>query len=161
VRYRAVHRRTVEDIVALDVALPRDTLDWFERLPSDIESSIALKIYVGHFLCHVMHQEYLVHKGQDCEALEHALCALLDARGAEYPAEHNVGHLYEAKPALRDFYRSLDPTNAFNPGIGKTSRLRRWAASEVANDTDAASDPCRCLDQAGAGWTDRAHARNR
>lgn len=161
VRYRTVHRRTVEDIVALDVALPRDALDWFERLPSDIEDRIALKIYVGHFLCHVMHQEYLVHKGQDCEALEHALCALLDARGAEYPAEHNVGHLYEAKPALRDFYRSLDPTNAFNPGIGKTSRLRRWAASEVANDTDAASDPCGCLDHTGAGWTDRAHAQRR
>ncbi|RAL94695.1 hypothetical protein DOU54_27065, partial [Agrobacterium sp. MS2] len=39
-------------------------------------------------------------------ALEHELCALLDARNAEYPAEHNVGHLYEAKPALREFYRT-------------------------------------------------------
>ena len=35
------------------------------------------------------------------------LSALLDARGAEYPAEHNVGHLYEAKSALADFYRSI------------------------------------------------------
>jgi D-lactate dehydrogenase (quinone) len=126
VRYRAVHRRTVEDIVALDVALPRDTLDWFETLPPSICDKMMLKIYVGHFLCHVMHQEYLVRKGEDCEALEHELCALLDARGAEYPAEHNVGHLYEAKPALRDFYRSLDPTNTFNPGIGKTSKCRHW-----------------------------------
>jgi D-lactate dehydrogenase (quinone) len=126
VRYRAVHRRTVEDIVALDVALPRDTLDWFETLPKTISDKMMLKIYVGHFLCHVMHQEYLVKKGVDCEALEHELCALLDARGAEYPAEHNVGHLYEAKPALQDFYRSLDPTNTFNPGIGKTSKCRHW-----------------------------------
>lgn len=126
VRYRAVHGRTVEDIVALDVALPRDTIDWFETLPDDISDKMALKIYVGHFLCHVMHQEYLVKKGVDCEALEHEICALLDARGAEYPAEHNVGHLYEAKPALRDFYRNLDPTNTFNPGIGKTSKCRHW-----------------------------------
>ncbi len=126
VRYRAVHGRTVEDIVALDVALPRDTIDWFETLPDGISDKMALKIYVGHFLCHVMHQEYLVKKGVDCEALEHEICALLDARGAEYPAEHNVGHLYEAKPALRDFYRSLDPTNTFNPGIGKTSKCRHW-----------------------------------
>lgn len=126
VRYRAVHSRTVEDIVALDVALPRDTIDWFETLPEGISNKMALKIYVGHFLCHVMHQEYLVKKGVDCEALEHEICALLDARGAEYPAEHNVGHLYEAKPALRDFYRRLDPTNTFNPGIGKTSKCRHW-----------------------------------
>lgn len=126
VRYRAVHRRTVEDVVALDVALPRNTLDWFETLPRAISDKMMLKIYVGHFLCHVMHQEYLVKKGVDCAALEHELCALLDARSAEYPAEHNVGHLYDAKPALREFYRTLDPTNTFNPGIGKTSKCRHW-----------------------------------
>ncbi|MFS2324925.1 D-lactate dehydrogenase [Brucella sp. H1_1004] len=126
VRYRAVHSRTVEDIVALDVALPRDTIDWFETLPDSLDNQIALKIYVGHFFCHVMHQEYLVKKGTHCEAFEHDICALLDARGAEYPAEHNVGHLYDAKPALKNFYRSLDPTNSFNPGIGKTSKCRHW-----------------------------------
>lgn len=126
VRYRAVHARRIEDIVALDVALPRNTVDWFEALPPDIEDKIELKIYVGHFLCHVIHQEYLVRKNVDCHALEDRLCALLDARGAEYPAEHNVGHLYEAKPALKAFYRSLDPTNRFNAGIGKTSRRRNW-----------------------------------
>ena len=31
---------------------------------------------------------------------------LLDARRAEYPAEHNVGHLYIAKPALANFYQN-------------------------------------------------------
>lgn len=33
--------------------------------------------------------------------------SLLDARGAEYPAEHNVGHLYVAKPALKQHYQKL------------------------------------------------------
>jgi D-lactate dehydrogenase len=51
---------------------------------------------------------------------------LLDQRGAEYPAEHNVGHLYPAKPSLRDFYKSLDPTNTLNPGIGQTSKRTDW-----------------------------------
>ncbi|WP_082640423.1 D-lactate dehydrogenase [Aureimonas sp. N4] len=142
VRYRAVHRDRIEDIVALDVALPRDTRDWFETLPPEIDKQIALKFYVGHFLCQVMHQEYLVHKGVDCEALEHAILETLEARGAEYPAEHNVGHLYEAKPALKAFYRQLDPTNSFNPGIGKTSRLRGWAAVETTGDGSA--EACAC-----------------
>jgi D-lactate dehydrogenase len=62
----------------------------------------------------------------DAIALEHRLLELMDARGAEYPAEHNVGHLYAAKPALAAHYRRLDPTNVFNPGIGKTSRLKNW-----------------------------------
>ena len=32
---------------------------------------------------------------------------------------HNVGHVYRAKPPLTAFYRSLDPCNRFNPGIGQ------------------------------------------
>ncbi|NII72001.1 D-lactate dehydrogenase [Dyella sp. SG562] len=122
VRYRAVHPREVEDIVALDIALPRNQRDWFERLPADIEASIRLKLYYGHFLCHVFHQDYIVAKGTDCAALEHRMLELLDQRGAEYPAEHNVGHLYQAKPALAGFYAQLDPCNCFNPGIGGTAK---------------------------------------
>jgi len=126
VRYRAVHQSTVEDLVALDVALPRNTIDWFETLPDSIDRRIEQKMYCGHFLCHVMHQEYLVRKGEDCDALEHEVLALLDQRGALYPAEHNFGHRYTADGNLRDFYHSLDPTNTFNPGIGRTSKRKGW-----------------------------------
>ncbi|MFP3786928.1 D-lactate dehydrogenase, partial [Burkholderia sp. SIMBA_024] len=65
-------------------------------------------------------------KGHDPLAIEHAMWAGLDHRGAEYPAEHNVGHLYRAKPALAGHYRALDPCNGFNPGIGQTSKQRDW-----------------------------------
>lgn len=126
VRYRAVHDKTVEDIVALDIALRRNDWDWFEVLPPEINGLIIHKIYYGHFLCHVFHQDYIVRKGVDAIALEHAMWKLLDQRGAEYPAEHNVGHLYPAKPPLRDFYKSLDPTNTLNPGIGQTSKRTDW-----------------------------------
>ncbi len=127
VRYRAVHDKEVEDIVALDIALRRNDNDWFEQLPPEIDSKISHKLYYGHFMCHVFHQDYIVKKGHDCQALEHEMLHLLDRRGAQYPAEHNVGHLYEAKPALKQFYRKLDPTNSFNPGIGKTSKKKHWA----------------------------------
>ena len=65
-------------------------------------------------------------KGQDCLALEHRMWALLDEREAEYPAEHNVGHLYPAKPVMQRFYEALDPCNALNPGIGQTAKCRHW-----------------------------------
>ena len=124
VRYHAVHPDTVEEILALDVALRRNDPDWVETLPPDIERDIVAKLYYGHFFCHVFHQDYIVKKGVDVRALKARMLALLDRRGAEYPAEHNVGHLYEAKPQLRAFYEALDPTNSFNPGIGKTSKQR-------------------------------------
>ncbi|MAG65705.1 MAG: D-lactate dehydrogenase [Pseudomonadales bacterium] len=126
IRYREVHRREVEDIVALDIALRRNDRDWVETLPAELEKDMVHKLYYGHFFCHVFHQDYIVRKGVDPLAMEHRMWALLDERRAEYPAEHNVGHLYVAKPALAGFYRELDPTNSFNPGIGHTSRQRGW-----------------------------------
>ncbi|MCH6482895.1 D-lactate dehydrogenase [Pseudoxanthomonas sp. LH2527] len=126
VRYRAVHAGEVEDIVALDVALRRDDRAWVEQLPADVAATMVARLYYGHFFCHVFHQDYIVKKGEDPLAVEHRLWDLLDARGAEYPAEHNVGHLYRAKPALAAFYRALDPTNTFNPGIGQTSKRADW-----------------------------------
>ena len=126
IRYREVHRREVEDIVALDIALRRNDREWVEQLPQDVERDVVHKLYYGHFFCHVFHQDYIVKKGVDPLAMEHRMWELLDERRAEYPAEHNVGHLYVAKPALAGFYQSLDPTNTFNPGIGHTPRGRNW-----------------------------------
>jgi D-lactate dehydrogenase len=121
-----VHQKTIEDIVALDIALKRNDRNWFEVLPDKIREQIHLSLYYGHFFCHVFHQDYLVRKGCNTAALKDTLLRWLDERGAEYPAEHNVGHLYRAKPALAEFYQQLDPCNQFNPGIGQTSKSVRW-----------------------------------
>lgn len=126
IRYRDTHRSEVEDIVALDIALRRNDREWVETLPKEINELIIHKLYYGHFLCHVFHQDYIVKKGVDPIAMEHQMWHLLDQRGAEYPAEHNVGHLYVAKPALKLHYQKLDPTNSFNVGIGHTSKLKHW-----------------------------------
>jgi len=127
IRYREAHRSSVEDILALDIALRRNDRDWVETLPQELEDRIIHKLYYGHFFCHVFHQDYIVRKGNDPIAMEHQMWKLLDERRAEYPAEHNVGHLYVAKPALAGFYRELDPTNTFNPGIGHTSKKKHWS----------------------------------
>jgi len=127
IRYQAVHCNEVEDILALDIALKRNDANWFEQLPAEIESQLLSKLYYGHFLCHVLHQDYIVKKGVDIKALKRAMLEILDQRGAEYPAEHNVGHLYHAKPDLAGFYKELDPTNSMNPGIGKLSKIRDYA----------------------------------
>lgn len=126
IRYRDTHRSSVEAIVALDVALRRNDREWVEELPEEMNKKMIHKLYYGHFFCHVFHQDYIVNKGVDPLKMEHDMWTLLDNRGAEYPAEHNVGHLYVAKPKLAAFYRELDPTNTFNPGIGHTSKLKNW-----------------------------------
>ncbi|GAA6163711.1 D-lactate dehydrogenase [Pelagimonas sp. KU-00592-HH] len=126
IRYMKVHASEVEDIIALDIALRRNDTEWFEDLPAEIGDQLVSRLYYGHFMCHVLHQDYVVKKGADPKALKQAMLEILDKRGAEYPAEHNVGHLYPAKPDLAAFYKSVDPTNSMNPGIGKMSRNRNY-----------------------------------
>ena len=135
IRLATLNGGSHEDLVALDVALPRNALDWREVLPGPLAGQCEVAMYYGHFLCHVFHQDYVLRKGSDAHAFKAAVLALQDARDAEYPAEHNVGNLYAAKPTLRDFYKTLDPTNAFNAGVGKMSKLRHYG--------------CGCADQPG------------
>ena len=131
VRFRAFHADVVEDIVALDVALRRDDANWTEQLPETLKRQVVHTLYYGHFLCHVFHQDYIVRKGTDLAEFEHALCLLLDERGAEYPAEHNVGHIYLAKRPLEAHYRALDPQNVFNPGVGRLPKGRHWRNPDI------------------------------
>ena len=143
IRYQAVHSDEVEDILALDIALRRNDTEWFEHLPPEIDSQLEYKLYYGHFMCHVFHQDYIVKKGVDAHALKEQMLTLLRERGAQYPAEHNVGHLYEAADSLKQFYRENDPTNSMNPGIGKTSKQKYWgepSTAEQAKDVTEA-DP--------------------
>ena len=125
IRYQNLNQKTTEEVLALDIALLGHDAEWVEELPEDIAEHLDLALYYGHFMCHVFHQDYIFRKGTDIEAMKKKMLEFLDAKGAKYPAEHNVGHMYEADSILGDFYESLDPTNTFNPGIGKTSKRRR------------------------------------
>ena len=129
-RYKALKGDTVGAMMTVDIALRRNEVKWFEELPKEIDDLIEAKFYYGHLFCHVMHQNYVLKKGVDAKALKQKILDSFDARGAEYPAEHNVGHEYAAKDTLKTFYRKLDPTNTFNPGIGKTSKLKGWAETK-------------------------------
>ncbi|MEM9480706.1 MAG: D-lactate dehydrogenase [Verrucomicrobiota bacterium] len=125
IRYQTLHQKTSEEVLALDIALLGNDPDWIEELPEDISRDLDLALYYGHFMCHVFHHDYIFRKGADIAAIKAKMLERLDAKGAKYPAEHNVGHMYEAEPHVKAFYEELDPTNTFNPGIGKTSKKRR------------------------------------
>ena len=125
-RYHALKNKEVGAMMSLDVAFPRNEKKWFEELTTEIDDQIEKKFYYGHLFCHVQHQNYILKKGVDAENLKKQLLESYKKRGAEFPAEHNVGHEYQAKPTLINFYKSLDPTNTLNPGIGMSSKLKNW-----------------------------------
>jgi D-lactate dehydrogenase (quinone) len=126
VRIEAMSRQSAI-LAALDMALPKNAVDWTFVLPERLERMVLAKAAYGHFMCHVFHLDYVLRPGVDREAFELEVKALVEKRGGQMPAEHNFGHLYQAPAAVAEFYRSLDPTNTLNPGIGKTSRAHAWA----------------------------------
>ena len=127
VRFADVHADKVEGIISLDVALPRNETGWLEELPDHFARMIEKRLYYGHFFCHVFHQDYLVRKGKNMEAIKSEMLLNLRKRGAKYPAEHNVGHEYDAEVDLKNFYETCDPTNTLNPGVGGMSKRKYYA----------------------------------
>ena len=125
-RYAVLNASKIGGTMSMDIAFPRNEKQWFETLPKEIDDMLDMKLYYGHLFCNVLHQNYIVKKGVDTKHLKRELLKYYDSRGAEYPAEHNVGHEYKAKSILLEFYKSLDPTNSFNPGIGQSSKLKHW-----------------------------------
>ncbi|RIY35467.1 D-lactate dehydrogenase [Psittacicella gerlachiana] len=134
---RSMHmlKNETKGMIALDIALRRNDEQWAEPLPAEILEHLTHVNSCGHFLCHVFHLDYLVKKDSpySVEEMKEKILEFYRNRGAQYPAEHNVGHLYHAQPNLEKHYRDLDPTNQFNPGVGKLSKYKNWA------DT-----PCSC-----------------
>ncbi|MCJ8337386.1 MAG: D-lactate dehydrogenase [Pseudomonadales bacterium] len=126
IRYEQLHKNKVEDILALDVALKRNEQNWVENLPAEIASEILHPLYYGHFFCHVFHRDYILKKGFQSAKIKAKLLKLLEQQGAKYPAEHNVGHLYQAPESQQQFYQQLDPSNTFNAGVGKMSKQKQY-----------------------------------
>ena len=124
-RYQNLHQRSTEEPLALDIALLSSDSEWVENLPEELTRDMVLSLSYGHFFCHVFHNIYVYRKGTDLERMKTLMLERLEAKGAKFPAEHNVGHQYEAEDVVTRFHQALDPTNTFNPGIGKTTKTRR------------------------------------
>ena len=110
------------ELLPLDVALKRNDDNWYKDVADNAKDDIFKTLTVAHFFCLVFHREYVVKKGKNITKVKNKLLKWFDQIEAKYPAEHNVGHMYEADDNLKKFYQKLDPNNIFNPGIGKTSK---------------------------------------
>ncbi len=124
-RYAVMHEDSIAGVLPLDIALRRNDTQWVETLPKEVQDNIDITLHYGHFMCNVFHQNYIFKKGTDKARMKEIMLEFLDKKGAKYPAEHNVGHLYKAESSLQKFYAKLDPTNTFNPGIGKLSKYKQ------------------------------------
>ncbi len=107
-RYHNLNQDKFSELLSTDIALPRNAVDWDETLPHHLKEQVSKTFYLGHFFCHVMHQDYLLKPMANAKQFKDELLAFYDQRHIEYPAEHNVGHVYPAKTELHYFYKYLN-----------------------------------------------------
>ena len=121
-RSKIINNNLSGEVLALDVALPRNCESWYEIIPDLIFKNSFESFQMAHFMCMVFHWDFVLKKGINAEKTKKEILKKLDKIGAKYPAEHNVGHLYKADEELENFYKELDPSNSFNAGIGQLSK---------------------------------------
>ena len=121
-RSKIMNNNVSGEVLALDVALPRNCESWYEIIPDLIFENSLESFQMAHFMCMVFHWDFVLKKGINAEKTKNEILRKLDNIGAKYPAEHNVGHLYKADEDLESFYKKLDPCNSFNAGIGQLSK---------------------------------------
>ena len=80
-RYQALNNKKIGKMMSLDIAFPRNELNWFENLPEEIERSFEIKLYYGHLFCHVLHHNYIVKNGVDAQELMQKLLKYYGFKG--------------------------------------------------------------------------------
>lgn len=100
------------------------------EIPKSLEKAIVETTHIAHFLCHVSHEYHLLDTRLcDYETADKLFLQHIEKRGAKFPAEHNVGHKYHADDNVKAFYRTLDPSNTFNAGVGKMSKNKYYQST--------------------------------
>ena len=136
--------------VSFDFALPKNFSSSVILEPNDC-SPLLVKMMYGHFGCSVYHYD-VAFKGDSARAKElkvkekelernwkywvvrcsifffskNGMVKLVESVGGRLPAEHGHGTEYAAPPETVDRWKLADPTNSFNPGVGKSSKKKHW-----------------------------------
>ena len=125
-RVKILEEENVGNIMAFDVALPRNCKNWDKIINKEVLKDMAYEFKMGHFFCMVFHWDFILKKDADPLKVKQKMLNLFDKINAKFPAEHNVVHLYKAEIDLVNHYKNLDPTNSFNSGVGKTSKKKNY-----------------------------------
>ena len=114
----------------LDIALASNDYKWFEHLPKEIEDKIEHKIYYGHLLDHVMHQDYILKPGVDAHELKKK-CLKFWMSVTLFIQPNTMLVIYIWAPALIKHYKKNDPTNSFNLALVNKQCLNIGANTKI------------------------------
>ena len=111
--------------VSVDYALPKAEVD----APLVPEADVALRMRYSHFGCNVVHEDIAFQPGVDAHEAHMNLKHVVEGMGGRLPAEHGHGTEYVAPKEAQMRWKSMDPLNVFNPGVGGLSVEKRYGGT--------------------------------
>ena len=111
---------------SVDYAMPKNSGEAppLEKEGSSVNGNqpIPLKrMRYSHFGCNVVHEDIAYDLGVDVHIAHLGLKNSVSGCGGRLPAEHGHGTEYIAPKESQDRWKSMDPLNVMNPGIGGLS----------------------------------------
>mmetsp|Transcript_80826 Transcript_80826/g.142549 ORF Transcript_80826/g.142549 Transcript_80826/m.142549 type:complete len:652 (+) Transcript_80826:30-1985(+) len=114
----------------IDYAMPKNSSQ-LPEMPSDC--GIQLRVSCSHFGCNVFHDGVMFGPEVNFEEAKRSVKKFIESKGGKLPAEHGHGTEYEAPADTQQRWKKIDPTNAMNPGVGHSSRLRHYGCSSCSS----------------------------
>jgi D-lactate dehydrogenase (quinone) len=104
--------------LSVDYALAKHTT---EKPPlASLAERPLTRMRYSHFGCNVVHEDLAFAPGVDVHACKMSIKREIEASGGMLPAEHGHGTEYSAPADTQSRWKSIDPTNVMNPGVGGT-----------------------------------------
>ncbi|CAJ1936301.1 unnamed protein product [Cylindrotheca closterium] len=104
--------------ISVDYALPKNG----GQAPVLDSAETLKRMRYSHFGCNVVHEDVAFPAGVDAHTLKMQLKKSVEHSCNGYlPAEHGHGTEYSAPPKTQARWKSMDPLNVMNPGVGGLS----------------------------------------
>ncbi|KAL3944980.1 MAG: hypothetical protein SGBAC_000956 [Bacillariaceae sp.] len=104
--------------ISVDYALPKNA----GQAPALGSGAILKRMRYSHFGCNVVHEDVAFPAGVDAHAVKMQLKESVEHNcNGKLPAEHGHGTEYHAPPETQARWKSMDPLNVMNPGVGGLS----------------------------------------
>mmetsp|Transcript_4894 Transcript_4894/g.7436 ORF Transcript_4894/g.7436 Transcript_4894/m.7436 type:complete len:696 (+) Transcript_4894:104-2191(+) len=111
---------------SVDYAMPKNSGEAppLEKQGSSVHGDQAIplkRMRYSHFGCNVVHEDLAYDLGVDVHSAHVGLKNSVSGCGGKLPAEHGHGTEYDAPKESQDRWKTMDPLNVMNPGIGGLS----------------------------------------
>ena len=93
---------------------------------SGVDCAPVCRMRYSHFGCNVVHEDIAFLPSADAHACQMGIKKIIEGRGGRLPAEHGHGTEYVAPPGVQARWKSMDPCNVLNAGVGGVGYGRNY-----------------------------------